>query len=375
MKKILFLGLIAFSQLLYAQFFEEDVKFYVGEGESTAFMIVDFRDGTDDRSYAWGFRFDEEDDLTVADMLMAIEQAEPNFYIQTSYNGAFLSDIVFNSHSGLGGDPDWWSTWSGEGSDNMNTSGGISESLTDGRWYGTSYGFSPSPEHPHQPLPAYHSLWFSSDDIINWFGQGDHQSIIVVDFGTETEGSYDSFAFGIKYEDETISAADALEILMNQVSTFSYEITDGDLTYLSWGDFEGVVSETNPWKSYIGTDLSNWVTAADFENIVLNTNEWLGLSFGERRPITPTDQSEQLNVKEVLNSKISIYPNPSNDVFYIDASALSNVEIYDLNGRKLKAFKDVSSNRAISVKDLNKGIYLVKIQSGETFEVKKLIVK
>ena len=71
-----------------------------------------------------------------------------------------------------------------------------------------------------QPLPAYHSLWFSSDDIINWFGQGDHQSIIVVDFGTETEGSYDSFAFGIKYEDETISAADALEILMNQVSTF-----------------------------------------------------------------------------------------------------------------------------------------------------------
>ena len=41
----------------------------------------------------------------------------------------------------------------------------------------------------------------------------------------------------------------------------------------------------------------------------------------------------------------------------------------------LKSFKDVSSNRAISVKDLNKGIYLVKIQSGETFEVKKLIVK
>src|SRR5690625_7835795 len=98
---------------------------------------------------------------------------------------------------------------------------------------------------------------------------------------------------------------------MNQVATFSYEITDGELTYLSWGDFEGVVSETNPWKSYIGTDLSNWVTAADFENIELNPNEWLGLSFGERRPITPTDQSEQLNVKEVLNSKISIYPNPS----------------------------------------------------------------
>lgn len=375
MKKILFLGLIAFSQLLNAQFFEEDVKFYVGEGESTAFMIVDFRDGTDDRSYAWGFRFDEEDDLTVADMLMAIEQAEPNFYIQTSYNGAFLSDIVFNSHSGLAGDPDWWSTWSGEGSDNMIMSGGISESLTDGRWYGTSYGFSPSPEHPHQPLPAYHSLWFSSDDIINWFGQGDHQSIIVVDFGTETEGSYDSFAFGIKYEDETISAADALEILMNQVSTFSYEITDGELTYLSWGDFEGAVSETNPWKFYIGTDLSNWVTAVDFQSIELNPNEWLGLSFGERRPITPTDQSEQLNVKEVLNSKISIYPNPSNDVFYIDAAVLSKVEIYDLNGRMLKSFANVSSNQAINVQDLNKGIYLVKILSGNTFEVKKLIIK
>src|SRR5690606_36701024 len=113
MQKILFIGLIAFSQLLNTQLYEEEVKFYVGEGESTAFMIVDFRDGTDDRSYAWGFRFDEEDDLTVADMLMAIEQAEPNFYIQTSYNGAFPSDIAFYSHSGLAGDPDWWSTWPG----------------------------------------------------------------------------------------------------------------------------------------------------------------------------------------------------------------------------------------------------------------------
>ena len=53
---------------------------------------------------------------------------------------------------------------------------------------------------------------------------------------------------------------------------------------------------------YIGTDLSNWVTAVDFRASV-ESNEWLGLSFGERRPITPTDQSEQLNVKEVLNSK------------------------------------------------------------------------
>src|SRR5690625_7488657 len=119
MKKILFLGLIAFSQLLNAQFVEEDVKFYVGEGESTAFMIVDFRDGTDDRSYAWGFRFDEEDELTVADVLMAIEQAEPNFYIETSYNGAFLSAIVLNSHSGMEGDRGGWRTSSGGSRENM----------------------------------------------------------------------------------------------------------------------------------------------------------------------------------------------------------------------------------------------------------------
>lgn len=374
MKKTLLISALLISQFLMAQFSAQDVQFFVGEGTQTAYMVVDFKDGTDDRSYAWGFHFNEGETLRVSDMLMAIESAEPNFSHETGFNGAFLNDIVFNAHNGLAGEPDWWSTWSGNSSDNMSMSGGISEILTNEKWYGASYGFSnPTPEHPAQPIPAYHSLWFTSDDIINWFGDGNNQSIVVVDFGTENEEGFDSFAFGVQYENETISAADLLETLQTQLSGFFYEINEGKITELSWAGFQGLSSETNPWKTYTGTDLSNWTTASDLTSIELSDHEWLGLSFGKRRPITPTDETEKLNNPEVLSPKTFLYPNPTSEQFFLSSNKVLKVEIFDVNGRIVKSIEQPKGG--INVQDLAKGIYIVRIQETDRMETRKLIIQ
>src|SRR5690606_24979183 len=166
---ILFLLLTVNSA--FAQFTADDVVFWVGEGNSEAVLVIDFRDGTTDPSFAWGYRFNAGEGKSFADMLLAVEAADPN--LDVVINGGFLSSIYYNSHSGIDSQPDWWSTWSGTGLESLSMNGGTSETLIDGSWYGTSYGFmNPEPTQPTVTYPAYSSLWFTADEFTYSIGEG-----------------------------------------------------------------------------------------------------------------------------------------------------------------------------------------------------------
>lgn len=80
-----------------------------------------------------------------------------------------------------------------------------------------------------------------------------------------------------------------------------------------------------------------------------------------------------LGVSDLLASQVQIYPNPASGIFYIDSKEASKVEIYDLTGRIVKSVSNYSNG--ISVRELSKGIYLVKIQVNHQIITKKLIIK
>jgi len=190
MRKIFTTGLLLFlltlSTKLAAQFTAADVKFWVGEGPASSIFVVDFRDGSSDPSFAFGFHYEVNDNFVFADMLQAIVEAEPKFAFNQSDIG-FLEDVFYNNHSALSGHPDWWSTWSGDNFEEMYMNQGISELLIDGRWYGISYGFMPETVKPTVTYPAYSSQWFNSDSIDYWIGEGQNKSVIVLDFNTPGE--------------------------------------------------------------------------------------------------------------------------------------------------------------------------------------------
>src|SRR5690625_3800391 len=150
-------------------FSEEDVVFFVGEGDQTAYIMIDFRDGTADASFTWGVNFEEEENLTVVDALDLLQAAQESFYYEET--GGFLNDIIYNHHEGLDSMPDWWSTWSGTAADNMEMNAGISSSLNDGMWYGFSYGFMPEPQMPQFVYAAYNSEWLDFEDVESWLGE------------------------------------------------------------------------------------------------------------------------------------------------------------------------------------------------------------
>ena len=66
-----------------------------------------------------------------------------------------------------------------------------------------------------------------------------------------------------------------------------------------------------------------------------------------------------IGIEKIGNtSALSIYPNPTNDIVNINGASITNIELYDILGQKIKEAKD---KNAISVGDLSSGVYLIKV--------------
>ena len=86
---------------------------------------------------------------------------------------------------------------------------------------------------------------------------------------------------------------------------------------------------------------------------------------------------------EELASSINIYPNPVNDILYIETQTLTQtltqtqtltVEIYDVFGRQQSTVNG-QQTLSIDVSNLNSGIYFVKINTANGNIVNKFIKK
>jgi starch-binding outer membrane protein SusE/F len=71
------------------------------------------------------------------------------------------------------------------------------------------------------------------------------------------------------------------------------------------------------------------------------------------------------------NNLFAIYPNPASDMFRI-AGEFNQVQIFNISGQLVKTY---TNNDALSVADLNAGIYMVKVTGEAGVSVKKLIKK
>lgn len=89
------------------------------------------------------------------------------------------------------------------------------------------------------------------------------------------------------------------------------------------------------------------------------------------------DQILSVGDAELQNS-ISIYPNPSKGEIFINNSGnsiLENAEIFDVTGKKLKKYYNLSNEKNIRFNTLESGLYFLKVNSNKGSTVKKLIIK
>lgn len=148
---------------------------------------------------------------------------------------------------------------------------------------------------------------------------------------------------------------------------------------LTWEMPEGFAPTS--YKVYLGEELKA-------ENITETTYTFTDLEEGEYTAavvaVYPTGESEKATVsfkieitgvESVDMAQTRIYPNPNNGMFYLTTEVAGMVEVYALNGQKLR--QAVVPGAGTYAFDLNRarGMYLVKFVSGNNTRIFKVVVR
>ena len=129
--------------------------------------------------------------------------------------------------------------------------------------------------------------------------------------------------------------------------TFSYlegelnDIAEADLVLElqadddSWTTYEGTVDEVNNTVSYTFND---------------------SVSF---KAVTASSANATLTIEDIspLDSRISVYPNPTANRIYIQGENVLKAELFDLRGRKVKT----TNQKQIDMSDIGSGSFILKV--------------
>ncbi|MBP9079991.1 MAG: T9SS type A sorting domain-containing protein [Flavobacteriales bacterium] len=351
-------ALLAAAPVQAQPFTKADVAYWVGTGTDSSVLVMDFLDGTEDHAYAWGFLHDGT--ATAQDMVSAIAAADTN--LTADIPGGFLNSVTYNSHAGIGGSPDYWSTWSGTGMDDMAMNMGLAEVLSNGSWFGCSYtDFDPALP-PTTPIAAFDPFRFTAADVAFWTGTGAHAAVLVVDFHAENGSS--SFAWGVRFDGTTTG-----EALLNAVAAadpaFDAMVAGGFLNDILYGDLAGVGGAPNYWGTWGATNLGNWAM-----NLGIGTEVADGALFGcsytdfapALRPSYPEPASFTTAMAEQAAPALVVYPQPARDQLHIQGS-MGNGErllITDLAGKLVQEGRSTAPLSTVDVDDLAPGLYVLQ---------------
>jgi endonuclease I/chitodextrinase len=107
-------------------------------------------------------------------------------------------------------------------------------------------------------------------------------------------------------------------------------------------------------------------------NVLYDHNEWE--SFAKNTVDDIGQHTSTLNVNDLVYNSIKMFPNPVNNNFlYFNSNQDIDVIIYDILGKQVLIGKITSNKKYINVSGLNKGIYIVKLNSNNGIITKKLI--
>jgi hypothetical protein len=90
---------------------------------------------------------------------------------------------------------------------------------------------------------------------------------------------------------------------------------------------------------------------------------------------TSCGTSNQRN--SIVINEMNVYPNPANDVVYINLSVADNyiLEITDIAGKRMYYDANYHNNNEIHLTTYSKGVYLFKVQNGVETVISKLLIQ
>ncbi|QHI38480.1 hypothetical protein IMCC3317_38730 [Kordia antarctica] len=144
-------------------------------------------------------------------------------------------------------------------------------------------------------------------------------------------------------------------------------VINGILDIAAIDGFMPVINDSFTIISYTG-DLSGSFTTV---NLGANLTDF-AVDYSMLGQIRLVHQS-LLSREEFILESLRVFPNPTNDYIYIKAlQKIDKVEVYDLLGKQVLL---TNQTEKVNLVSLAKGLYLVKVYSGNASQVKKIQVK
>ena len=136
-----------------------------------------------------------------------------------------------------------------------------------------------------------------------------------------------------------------------------------DTIYIGYKQFENNLLS-------VGLDKNN-NTADEIYYYINNQWEQNNLIKGSLmiRPVFGDVENYLTNLNEDDNENISIYPNPSSGIFYINKT-VNHIQIIDING---KIINNLKNSKEFNITNQKNGLYLVHIVNKEKVIIKKII--
>lgn len=344
-----------------AQTFDRSqVQFWVGSGPDSTVLVIDFQDGTDDPSYAWGFLHDGS--ATAEDMLNAINAADVNLSVEIT-NG-FLNSVTYGDHAGIGGDPDWWSTWSGPSFAEMESNLGIGEVLSNGSWFGCSYtDFDPALE-PTTPIAAIDPFAFTFADVTFWVGSGPDSTVLVVDFQDGSGAS--SFAWGYLHG-AGATGEDMIAAIAAADPSFQPVVNAGFMSDLTYGAYAGIGGEPDWWSTWNATNMGDWSMNMGL-GTELGNGDFFGCSYTDfnpaLRPGVPVAASPTTGIAEVDGPRLQIWPQPATNTLHLDGlNGTLPVEVFNMAGGRIHAGMLAGPEAMLDVSTWPTGVHVLRVGS------------
>ena len=138
-------------------------------------------------------------------------------------------------------------------------------------------------------------------------------------------------------------------LLSGFTGTLTFSYLEGELNEIVEGDLVlELQADDDSWTTYIGTvDEVNNTVSYTFNNPV---------SF---KAVTASSANATLTIEDIypLDSRISVYPNPTANRIYIQGENIIQAELFDLRGRKVKT----TNQNQIDLSDMGSGSFILKV--------------
>ena len=370
----------------------EDIKYWIGEGESQVVFIVNWAEP--DTALAWGYRFDGEnvvlktimDDIAEVDYRFSYEATESGWLVDLHFNDGVLNlslveqmwvSFLINGISS-------WDTF-----DVATVADGEYVKLGD-----THCGTLVDPVNyvyvwEKEVAPVYalgEEATIAPEDIKYWIGEGENEVVFAVNFADPEDVCY---AWGYRFAAESVTVKDMMLAIAEADARFSF--TDApsswggymltDLTF-DYNEAHYVLNGYNAmynvngaasWFTFDAQEVVNgdFVKWGDY-TIATEIAEW---TYVWETPVTPVSvNNTSVNENHVA---MSLYPNPATSYTMLEGEMMgSTVTVSDLQGRVIRSFV-VDSNEAVRIETegFQAGLYFVTVSDGSKHQTVKLSVK